>query len=275
MSGTIVYVHGASDRSHGETEHVEAIRQSLMDLGVTMTVTPTGWGHLVGPSLDGVLSAVPETRPREKGARPASRAPFRSRILQATAGAVVASAYLGLTLPKPVRVWATDRLLYRRDDLMLEILGLADVLVYQRSGDAIRARVRDVLAAVPDGGRPLIALGNSLGGIILVDALREAGAPRPDLLVTIGSQSGVLHSLGALGGDPFTPFQPWLNIYDRRDFVGFLAQPRWPQETDIRDERVDLGLGFPEVHGPAYLKARQVWDVILEHPALVSAPRRG
>ena len=108
---------------------------------------------------------------------------------------------------------------------------MADVLVYQRAGGAIRGHVRSVLAAVTDAQRPLVAMGNSLGGIILVDLLREPDAPRPDLLVTAGSQAPVLQTFGGLGEDASRPpFQPWLNFYDQRDFLAFIAEPVWPGE---------------------------------------------
>ena len=159
-------------------------------------------------------------------------------------------------------VWATDRLRDRREPWMQEILGVADVLAYQRSGEAIREVVQRTLDDLA-GDRPLIALGNSLGGIILFDVLRQPGGAKPDLFVTVGSQAPVLEAIGALGSAEHAPFRPWLNIYDPRDFFGFVAQPIWPHLPDIVDERVDLGLGFPAVHGPAYLRDQQVYDAIL------------
>ena len=151
----------------------------------------------------------------------------------------------------------------------MEILGLADVLVYQRAGEAIRDHVRKVLSGHQVAGLPLIALGNSLGGIILVDLLRGPDAPKPDLLVTVGSQSSIMRAIGALDDDGSPPpFQPWLNIYDLRDFLAFVAQPIWPDTPGIQDHEVDLRLGFPEVHGPAYLSEPAVFDAILGHPAV-------
>jgi hypothetical protein len=266
--GTIVYVHGASDRAAGVHEHVRRIRASLAARGADLRVEAADWGEAVGPSLDHVLEAVPPVSDASGPVLPASQLRGRSRLLQAAAAGVVALQYVNVTAPKRVRIWATDVLSHRRAGLMQEILGLADVLVYQRAGDAIRDVVRARLAAVTDAERPLIALGNSLGGIILVDVLREPGAPRPDLLVTVGSQAPVLQTFGALGIDTSPPFQPWLNIYDERDFFAFVAQPVWPDEPGIRDHRVDLGLGFPEAHGPAYLAHPAVFEAIFAHPAL-------
>jgi len=193
------------------------------------------------------------------------------RLVQGTAALVVALQYVNVKAPRRLRVRASDTLLRRRDALMQEILRLADVLVYQRDGQKIREHVKRLLVRRPGDDRPLIALGNSLGGIILVDLLREPDAPKPDLLVTVGSQSSVLQTLGALGDDTAPLFAPWLNIYDRRDFLAFVAQPVWPDVSGIRDHRVDLGLGFPEVRGPAYFSEPTVFDAIFGHPALAGA----
>jgi hypothetical protein len=267
--GTIVYVHGASDRGAGVDEHVRRIEGSLRARGSDLVVERADWGDQVGPELTDILTALPGGG--HEAAPAATRLRGTSRIVQVTAGVVIAAQYLNVRAPKRLRVWATDALLHRRSGLMKEILGLADVLVYQRAGDPIRAVVRARLAEAVGRGGPVIALGNSLGGIILVDLLREPSAPKPDLLVTVGSQSSALQTFGGLGADPSPPFQPWLNIYDRRDFFGFVAQPVWPSEPGIRDVQVDLGLGFPEVHGPAYFDSRDVFDAIFSHPTMVAA----
>jgi hypothetical protein len=265
--GTVVYVHGASDREPGVRDHVEHIRRGLASRAPGFEVVSADWGDVAGPRIDDVLTAVPPYPPPGPPT-PATHLRGTSRLLQAAGAGIVALQFLGVRAPSRLRVWATDVLLHRRAGLMQEILGIADVLVYQRDGAAIRDVVEAQLAAVPDTARPLIALGNSLGGVILVDLLREPGSPRPDLLVTVGSQAPVLQTFGGLGTGQAPPFEPWLNIYDARDFFAFIAQPVWPDQAGIRDERVDLGVGFPEVHGPAYLSHPAVWDAILAHPAL-------
>lgn len=263
--GTVLYVHGASDRGAGVREHVEHIRRGLSARGADLAVVEAAWGEEAGPDLDDVLLALPADAPP---APPATHLRGRHRLLQAAAAGIIALQYLGVRAPARLRLWATDALLDRRAGLMQEILGVADVLVYQRDGEAIREVVRRSLAAIPDAGRPLIALGNSLGGIILVDLLREPDVSKPDLLVTVGSQAPVLQTFGGLGSAGAAPFQPWLNIYDQRDLFAFIARPVWPDEPGIRDHRVDLQLGFPDVHGPAYLGHPAVWDAILDHPAI-------
>jgi hypothetical protein len=280
VSGTIVYVHGASDRGAGVADHVRRIRESLAARGSDMVVAAADWGDAVGPTLDRVLVATPSDVPRTERPRaggPGAARPRRAthergfgRFVQGAAGGIIALQYLNVRAPARMRLWATDVLLGRRDALMQEILGVADVLVYQRAGEAIREHVRAVLAAVTDAGRPLVALGNSLGGIILFDVLRDPAAPRPDLFVTAGSQAPLLETFGGLGGDQRAPFQPWLNLYDRRDVLAFIARPVWPDQPGIEDRRVDLGLGFPEVHGPAYLSDRSVFDAIFARPELAA-----
>jgi hypothetical protein len=271
MSGTIVYVHGAMDRGAGVADHVRRIRESLAARGSDMAVVAAEWGDAVGPTLDRVLVATPSDEPRTgRRPRPATRERGLGRIVQGMAGGIIALQYLNVKAPARVRLWATDVLLGRRDALMQEILGVADVLVYQRAGGAMREHVRGALAAVTDAQRPLVALGNSLGGIILFDVLRDPAAPRPDLLVTVGSQAPVLETFGGLGVDARPPFQPWLNIYDRRDVLAFIARPVWPDRPGVEDVRVDLGLGFPEVHGPAYLSDRSVFDAMFSRPELAA-----
>lgn len=270
VDGTIVYVHGASDRRAGVDDHVRRIRASLAARGSGFKVESADWGDQAGPDLDDVLRALPGGG--EPGAAPATLVGGRSRLLQGAAAAIVALQYVNVKAPKRLRLWATDVLLDRRSGLMQEILGIADVLVYQRAGDRIRDAVRAKLVEAAVRGGPVIALGNSLGGIILVDLLREPGAPRPDLFVTVGSQAPVLQTFGGLGSDPAPPFQPWLNIYDRRDFFGFVAQPVWPDAPGIRDVRVDLDLGFPDAHGPAYFDSPAVFEAIFSHGAVLMAP---
>ena len=269
--GTIVYVHGASDRKDGVDKHVSAIEASLAQRGARLTVVAARWGEEAGPDLARVCHALPDV------ADIGSPCPDRESIgrvrswVHVVAAAVVVLQYMHKGVGRRVSVWATDRLRDRREPWMQEILGVADVLAYQRSGEAVHSVVQQTLDGAA-GDRPLIALGNSLGGIILFDVLRQPGGTKPDLFVTVGSQAPVLEAIGALGSGEHPPFQPWLNIYDPRDFFAFVAEPMWPDLPDIVDHRVDLGLGFPAVHGPAYFADQQVFDAIFGSPALLASP---
>ncbi|CAN5744154.1 hypothetical protein BH24CHL6_BH24CHL6_06180 [soil metagenome] len=197
------------------------------------------------------------------------------RIAEAVLGAAAATlvaGYLGIDVGPGLKRWATDVVLPHRARLMRDAaLGLADVLLYQRDGVRIRQAVARVLVDARSRGGPVVALGNSLGSIILVGLLAEPDAPRPDLLVTTGSQAPLLATFGALqpleqGERP--PFQPWLNVYDRRDLLGFAAERVWPGQAGIADREVDLGVGFPDSHGATYFSSPDLYRHIRQHPAL-------
>jgi hypothetical protein len=199
------------------------------------------------------------------------------------AAATLLAGYVGVDVGPGLKRWATDVLVPHRTRIMQEtFLGPADILRYLSDGDPIRRLVAGTLREAAARGGPVVALGNSLGGIILVELLVAPDAPRPDLLVTVGSQSPLLATIGALGdlgsdgmaGDALagpTPFQPWLNVYDRRDFLAFVAQPVWPNEPGIRDLAVDNGEGFPDSHGATYLSRPELYRAIRDHLAAVSA----
>src|SRR4051812_16658141 len=198
------------------------------------------------------------------------------RIAEAVMGAALATilvGYLGIDVGPDLKRWATDVLVPHRARLVREAgLGPADIVLYQRSGERIRQVVADTLRQALAGGGPVVALGNSLGGIVLVDLLAQLDSPKPTLLTTVGSQAPLLATFGALApiqrsGEP-RPFQPWLNIYDRRDLISFVAGRVWPNESGITDVEVDLGVGFPDAHGGAYLSNPDVFKAIAAHPAL-------
>ena len=72
----------------------------------------------------------------------------------------------------------------------------------------------------------------------------------------------MIGALGAAATD--RPFQPWLNVYDPRDFVAFIAEGVWPGETGIVDHEVDLDIGFPHAHGPTYFMRPDVFPAIFD-----------
>jgi hypothetical protein len=140
--------------------------------------------------------------------------------------------------------------------------GIGDILLYQRRGEAIRQMVADQLAVVRP---PVVAVGHSLGGIILVDLL-TGGVSGVQLLVTAGSQSPLFYLIDALGSlrpgqpDP-APFTPWLNIYNRQDLLSFYAGRAFPGVPGISDEPVDPGVPFPAAHS-AYWHEDRVFELI-------------
>jgi hypothetical protein len=161
----------------------------------------------------------------------------------------------------------------RRSQLMNSISpGVGDVLLYQRRGDAILKAIEDRIVALAAAGGKLVVLGHSLGGIMLVDLLsrpRPAGKLPVSKLVTVGSQSPMLLKFDALQtmrrSEPLpqgTPFVPWLNIFDRNDFLSFCASRAFPKIiTGIEDFEVECGAPFPEAHS-AYFHLDAVYDKI-------------
>jgi hypothetical protein len=152
----------------------------------------------------------------------------------------------------------------RREGLMAASLpGLGDILYYQRRGDQVREFVGEQLAGLE---RPVVAVGHSLGGIILVDLLTQEQAPVVDRLITVGSQSPLFFAIDALdrlrpGQQTPFPFTPWLNIYNRNDLLSFLATGVFPGVDGITDVEVDAGVPFPESHS-AYWQLDDVFELI-------------
>ena len=69
---------------------------------------------------------------------------------------------------------------------------------------------------------------HSLGGVACVDLLVEAALPQVELLVTVGSQAPFFYEIDALQslrfGVPLPEHFPrWLNVYDLRDFLSYVA----------------------------------------------------
>jgi hypothetical protein len=152
----------------------------------------------------------------------------------------------------------------RREGLMTASLpGIGDILYYQRRGDLVREFVGEKLAGLE---RPVVAVGHSLGGIILVDLLTQEQAPVVDQLITVGSQSPLFFAIDALdrlrpGQQTPLPFTPWLNIYNRNDLLSFLATGVFPGVDGITDVEVDAGVPFPESHS-AYWQLDDVFELI-------------
>jgi hypothetical protein len=154
----------------------------------------------------------------------------------------------------------------RREGLMAGSLpGIGDILYYQRRGDQVRQFVGEQLTGLE---RPVVAVGHSLGGIILVDLLTQEQAPVIDRLITVGSQSPLFFAIDALdrlrpGQQAPLPFTPWLNIYSRNDLLSFLATGVFPGVDGITDIEVDAGVPFPESHS-AYWQLDRVFELIKE-----------
>jgi hypothetical protein len=156
---------------------------------------------------------------------------------------------------------------------------IGDILHYQAHGEGLRGFLRE---RILDSGEETIVVGHSLGGVALVDLLASAQPgelSQVRLLVTVGSQAPFLYELGALhsmppdvGGLP-GHMPRWLNIFDRRDLLAYLAAPVFGQgaagrSTDagarrpgVEDFEVSSGQPFPLSHS-AYWRLDSVYERI-------------
>jgi hypothetical protein len=122
-----------------------------------------------------------------------------------------------------------------------------DVLKYLARGSCIRAAIGTAITAATP---PVVIVAHSLGGIACVDLLTTVPTHGVDLLVTVGSQAPLLYELDALPslsyGEPLPHhFPAWLNVYDPRDLLAFLASPVFPEAVD---HRLDNRAPFPRSH---------------------------
>jgi hypothetical protein len=158
----------------------------------------------------------------------------------------------------------------RRQGLMGDISpGVGDILLYQRRGTAILDAIESKIAQLAQRG-PVAVLGHSLGGVMLVDLLsRPRQNPLPvSLLITVGSQAPMFLKCDALDtmrlNQPLpagAPYTPWLNVFDRNDFLSFCAGRTFGAVTGIEDFEISSGVPFPDSHG-AYFRDRALYKKI-------------
>ncbi|MEV8225306.1 hypothetical protein AB0P41_04420 [Streptomyces sp. NPDC079167] len=138
-----------------------------------------------------------------------------------------------------------------------------DILRYLARGEDMRQGLRDLVGTLEP---PVVLLGHSLGGIISLDTLISGPLPGVELLITVGSQGSFLYETGALPmlahPDPLPGHvPPWLNIYDRRDLLGYAAEPLFPGRA--QDVATDSRQPFPVAHS-AYWTDPAVYGAIGE-----------
>ncbi|MFI6120702.1 hypothetical protein ACIBCU_12705 [Streptomyces sp. NPDC051064] len=138
-----------------------------------------------------------------------------------------------------------------------------DILKYLARGGDMRQGLRDLVAALEP---PVVLLGHSLGGIVSLDTLISGPLPGVELLITVGSQGPFLYETGALPSlahpDPLPDHvPPWLNLYDRRDLLGYAAEPLFPGRA--QDVATDSRQPFPVAHS-AYWTDPAVYRAIGE-----------
>jgi hypothetical protein len=139
-------------------------------------------------------------------------------------------------------------------------LPIGDILLYQSHGVAIREFIRNkIMNASP----PVTVVAHSLGGIACFDLLALPDPPPVARMVTVGSQSSFLYEIGALVSlqppqQLPSGFPPWLNVYDRNDFLSYVAARLF---TGVKDLEVESGQAFPASHS-AYFGSDEVWTAI-------------
>ncbi len=252
-SGTLFFVHGANETSEGLATNLSRIEDKVRERGWDVRVVAPEWRRHSGLRLGDWRKALYR---RGKPAR-------------------IALSSLPTGVGKPAVMKLVTNYFEDRRESMLEALGaqlLADVMGYQQH----RASVQDVLrtelarAAKAARGRPVLPVGLSLGGIALVDLLGSWPEAPVEACVTVGSQAPLLYTFDAIPSLPYDEADPphlpvpWLNVYDSRDFLSFVAEPLF-RRTDglasVVDLRVRSGKDFPKSH-TAYWDLAPVWDAI-------------
>lgn len=143
---------------------------------------------------------------------------------------------------------------------------MGDVLVYLKEGET-RDRIRAVIgkaladahAAKLAGKGPIVLVGHSLGGVILVDMLSDpalaglAADIEVDVLLTVGSQPGLFASLDVLTPNraPVAPrrrpdcVKSWMNVFDAIDPLAFRASEIF---KDVDDFVFNSMAGISDTH---------------------------
>jgi hypothetical protein len=138
-------------------------------------------------------------------------------------------------------------------------LPIGDILLYQSRGADIRKFIR---YKIEHAEPPVSLVAHSLGGIACFDLLALPDPPSVAHLVTAGSQSPLFYELGALHSLklPEQPanFPPWLNLFDRNDFLSYVAHRLFPSAQDVE---IESGQPFPDSHS-AYFSNAVVWTTI-------------
>lgn len=161
-----------------------------------------------------------------------------------------------------------------------------DIARYLVRGEGVRAFVAEAVRAQPG---PVVLLGHSLGGIVcfdllasgvLLDGAEQGPGARPGqvaALLTVGSQAPLLYELDALPSRPYGSglppgFPPWVNVYDRRDLLSYLAAGVFGTETtDVRDVELDNEQPVSAAHG-GYWRNERFYAVLREVLERVAPP---
>ena len=252
-TGVLFFVHGANETSDGLTRNLQRIEAQVRDRGWDVRVVGPEWRRRSGLRLGNWRKALPRVAPP-----PAVSLPNLAAGLRRDAVLKLVTSYF-----EP------------RRETLIDTLGaqlLADVIGYHEHRASIQAVLREELetTAAAARGRPVLPVGLSLGGVALVDLLASWPEAPVEACVTVGSQAPLLYAFDAIPSMPYDEADPphlavpWLNVYDTRDFLSFVAEPSF-RRTDglasVVDLRVRTGKDFPKSHS-AYWEQAAVWGAI-------------
>jgi hypothetical protein len=251
--GVLFFVHGAAETSEGLARNVARIEDQVRARGWDVTVVAPEWRRRSGLRLGN----------------------WKKALYRGPRSAPVPVPRLGAGIRRETVLKLATYYFEGRREALLEDLGaqmLADVMGYQLHRDSIQATLKGELTRIAEAapGRPILPVGLSLGGIVLVDLLASWPRAPVEACVTVGSQAPLLYAFDAIASMPYDeaspPFLsvPWLNVYDSRDFLSFVAEPlfrRSDGRASVVDLRVHSGLDFPMSHS-AYWELEPVWDAI-------------
>lgn len=252
-AGVLFFVHGAAETSEGLIANIARIERQIRTRGWDVTVVAPEWRRRSGLRLGN----------------------WRKALYRGRRSAPVPVPRLGAGIRKDAILRLATYYFEDHREALLEALGaqmLADVVGYQRHRDSIQSILREELArtAAAAGGRPVLPVALSLGGIALVDLLASWPEAPVEACATVGTQAPLLYAFDAIASMPYDeanpPYLPvpWLNVYDSRDFLSFVAEPlfrRSDGRASVVDLRVHSGLDFPKSHS-AYWELAPVWDAL-------------
>jgi hypothetical protein len=252
-AGLLFFVHGANETSEGLAQNVGRIEDHIRARGWDVRVVAPEWRRRSGLRLgDWRRALYRQARPA-----PISLASLPTSVGKAGVLKLVTNYFEG------------------RREALVDTFGaqmLADVIGYHEHRTSIQDVLRSELTVAGRAakGRPILPVGLSLGGIALVDLVADWPEAPIEACVTVGSQAPLLYTFDAIPSLPYDEADPphlpvpWLNIYDSRDFLSFVAEPLFRRSdglASVVDLRVHSGRDFPRSHS-SYWELEPVWDAI-------------
>lgn len=138
---------------------------------------------------------------------------------------------------------------------------VGDIMWYAVHGQRLRAFIRDCVLRAPP---PVLLLAHSFGAVPVLDLLIAEELPIA-LLVTAGTQVPFLYAVDALpllrAGQPLPAHFPdiWVNLYNRRDLLSYLAEPVFPGRAE--DVEIHANAPLPLAH-QVYWRDPEGWMAI-------------